>query len=182
MPKRQDAPGRLELVRGFVNSLDLEEGTDAFTTRTGLRDWLHTAGLITTRDRVTDPDRTRAVELREAIRTFATVNTDGATPDPAAVAVLNHTTQDAAVTLTFDTEGAPTLTGTAGGAAAALGTLAAIIAVACVEGTWQRMRVCPNPDCQWMFYDHSKNRSGRWCQMAECGNRAKVAAYRDRTT
>jgi predicted RNA-binding Zn ribbon-like protein len=43
------------------------------------------------------------------------------------------------------------------------------------------MRVCPNPDCRWMFYDHSKNRSGRWCQMAECGNRAKVRAYRERT-
>jgi predicted RNA-binding Zn ribbon-like protein len=31
-----------------------------------------------------------------------------------------------------------------------------------------------------VFYDRSKNRSGRWCVMAECGNRAKVRAYRER--
>jgi predicted RNA-binding Zn ribbon-like protein len=31
-----------------------------------------------------------------------------------------------------------------------------------------------------MFYDNSKNHSGTWCQMAECGNRAKVRAYRAR--
>ncbi|MGH2778535.1 MAG: CGNR zinc finger domain-containing protein, partial [Actinomycetota bacterium] len=30
------------------------------------------------------------------------------------------------------------------------------------------------------FYDHSKNRSGKWCTMRVCGNRAKTRAYRER--
>jgi len=35
-------------------------------------------------------------------------------------------------------------------------------------------------DCQWAFYDRSKNRSGRWCSMRTCGNRTKTRAYRTR--
>ena len=49
-----------------------------------------------------------------------------------------------------------------------------------VAGTWSRLKVCPADDCQWAFYDHSKNRSGTWCSMQVCGNRAKVRAYRER--
>jgi predicted RNA-binding Zn ribbon-like protein len=167
--KRQDAPGRLELVRGFVNSHDLERGTDDFVTSAGLRDWLRTAGLAA--EEVTETDRARAVELREAVRAFV----HGGPPT-----VLNEAAREAGVTLVFDAEGKPALRSAAGGATAAFGELVAIIATAHADGTWQRMRVCPNPDCRWMFYDHSKNRSGRWCQMAECGNRAKVRAYRER--
>ena len=37
-----------------------------------------------------------------------------------------------------------------------------------------------NPDCRWAFYDGSKNRSGRWCDMASCGNRMKARAFRER--
>jgi predicted RNA-binding Zn ribbon-like protein len=62
----------------------------------------------------------------------------------------------------------------------ALGRLLAIVHRAVVEGTWQRMKVCPADDCRWAFYDHSKNRSGKWCSMAECGNRMKARAYRAR--
>jgi len=49
-----------------------------------------------------------------------------------------------------------------------------------VAGTWSRLKVCPADDCQWAFYDHSKNRSGTWCSMKVCGNRAKVRRYRER--
>ncbi len=48
------------------------------------------------------------------------------------------------------------------------------------EGTWSRLKACAAEDCQFAFYDHSKNRSGHWCTMAECGNRAKVRSYRAR--
>jgi predicted RNA-binding Zn ribbon-like protein len=37
-----------------------------------------------------------------------------------------------------------------------------------------RVRECSGPDCGWLFVDASRNRSRRWCDMAECGNRAKA--------
>lgn len=40
------------------------------------------------------------------------------------------------------------------------------------------LRICGNPLCRWVFVDRSRNRSRRWCDMAACGNRAKVARHR----
>ena len=36
---------------------------------------------------------------------------------------------------------------------------------------------CQNPQCILFFYDTTKNHARRWCSMAACGNRAKVAAH-----
>lgn len=43
-----------------------------------------------------------------------------------------------------------------------------------------RLRVCAAPDCDAVLVDLSKNRSKRYCDVANCGNRANVAAYRAR--
>jgi predicted RNA-binding Zn ribbon-like protein len=40
-----------------------------------------------------------------------------------------------------------------------------------------RVRKCGNPKCVLFFYDDTKNRARRWCSMAVCGNRMKVAAH-----
>ncbi len=42
------------------------------------------------------------------------------------------------------------------------------------------IRKCEDPKCILWFYDSSKNHSRRWCSMELCGNRAKVAAFRER--
>jgi predicted RNA-binding Zn ribbon-like protein len=47
-------------------------------------------------------------------------------------------------------------------------------------GTFERLKICRNDECQWAFYDHSRNRSGVWCTMAVCGNRMKGRAFRTR--
>ncbi len=43
-----------------------------------------------------------------------------------------------------------------------------------------RVRECAAETCAWLFLDRSKNRSRRWCDMAVCGNRAKVRRFRQR--
>jgi predicted RNA-binding Zn ribbon-like protein len=43
-----------------------------------------------------------------------------------------------------------------------------------------RLRHCSNPACTMVFYDRGKNNRRRWCSMQACGNRAKVASYRER--
>jgi predicted RNA-binding Zn ribbon-like protein len=45
------------------------------------------------------------------------------------------------------------------------------------EGPRARLRLCANPHCGLFFYDNSRTRRRRWCSMAVCGNRSKVAAF-----
>ncbi|WP_051640259.1 CGNR zinc finger domain-containing protein [Cellulomonas sp. URHE0023] len=62
-------------------------------------------------------------------------------------------------------------------------TVAALLADvhrAQASGEWARLKACANPDCQWVYYDSSRNRSGRWCSMNECGEVMKARAYRER--
>jgi predicted RNA-binding Zn ribbon-like protein len=42
----------------------------------------------------------------------------------------------------------------------------------------EALRVCDNPLCRFVFLDRSRNRSRRWCDMAACGNRAKLRRFR----
>lgn len=43
-----------------------------------------------------------------------------------------------------------------------------------------RIKLCDNPDCGWVFYDTSKNKSRRWCSDKTCGNVMKVRKFRER--
>ena len=43
-----------------------------------------------------------------------------------------------------------------------------------------RVRECMGENCNWLFVDVSRNRSRRWCDMKECGNRAKAKRYQAR--
>ena len=61
-----------------------------------------------------------------------------------------------------------------------VGGLLADVHRAHAEGGWARLKACANPDCQWVYYDGSRNRSGRWCSMNECGDVMKARAYRRR--
>ena len=45
------------------------------------------------------------------------------------------------------------------------------------EGAHARLRICANPHCGLFFYDNSRTLRRRWCSMALCGNRSKVAAF-----
>jgi predicted RNA-binding Zn ribbon-like protein len=42
------------------------------------------------------------------------------------------------------------------------------------------LKACPADDCQYAFYDRSRNHSAVWCDMKVCGNRAKVRQFRTR--
>jgi len=51
-----------------------------------------------------------------------------------------------------------------------------------VEGTQARLRICGNPGCGLFFSDNSRTHRRRWCSMAICGNRHKVASFARRHT
>jgi predicted RNA-binding Zn ribbon-like protein len=45
------------------------------------------------------------------------------------------------------------------------------------DGPEARLRLCANPHCGFFFCDKSRTHRRRWCSMAVCGNRSKVAAF-----
>ena len=67
------------------------------------------------------------------------------------------------------------------GVSAVLTEIAASFAEMLVDGDPRRIRVCENPDCRWIIYDRSKNRTRRWCEgPTGCGNLIKVRRHRKR--
>jgi predicted RNA-binding Zn ribbon-like protein len=178
MSSRDPAPGRLELVQQFVNTHDYEDGSEELATPEALRAWLAERGLMPPDAHVSESDRARAIEVREALRALCLAN-NGLDPDPAAVPTLNDAAKAVPVVLRFD-DGDAAVVPAGSGVPGALAALLAIVHRAMVEGTWSRLKTCPADDCLWAFYDHSKNHSGHWCTMAVCGNRAKARSYRER--
>ena len=178
--RRDPAPGALELVREFVNTHDYEDGSEQFPTPSALRDWLSGHGLLAADEPVSEADLGRTIEVREALRALCLAN-NGEPLEQAAVDALNSAARVSPVLVRFDQAGrADDLAPAGGGVPAALASLLAIVHAAMAEGTWERLKVCPAHDCLWAFYDHSRNRSGHWCVMSVCGNRAKARSYRER--
>jgi predicted RNA-binding Zn ribbon-like protein len=175
----QTAPGQLEELREFVNTLDLDEGTDELTSPEALASWLEPRDLLIEGAEVGERELERAVELRESFRRLLLANNGGGL-DEGAIESLNRAAEDARISVRFDSDGRPTLAIAGSGEGAVLAPLVAIAYESMVAGTWSRLKACPADDCQWAFYDHSKNRSGTWCSMKVCGNRAKVRRYRER--
>jgi len=45
------------------------------------------------------------------------------------------------------------------------------------SGEHERIKECASTTCEWVFLDRSRNRSRRWCDMSDCGNRAKARRF-----
>jgi predicted RNA-binding Zn ribbon-like protein len=174
---RTAAPPGLELVQTFVNTADIEEGTDELGDVASTVRWLESAwgGEVPALE---EGDRARLVEAREALRSVLATHT-GEPADPDAIERLRELLSTAVLRPVVDARGAR-LEAAGEGVDAFLGVIAAQIAEATVAGTWERLKVCRDDVCRWAFYDHSKNTRGTWCSMRVCGNRAKARAYRQR--
>ena len=46
-----------------------------------------------------------------------------------------------------------------------------------VSAERKRVKKCSDPACGWLFLDISRNISRRWCDMRDCGNRAKASRF-----
>ncbi len=179
MSGKEGAPGGLEAVRAFVNTRDLEDGTDELGSPAALAGWLRERGLMREATGASPADLERAHAVREALRAFLLANNGGALA-PEAPAVLDAAARRAGLLAGFDADGRSRIEPTSRGVDAALGRLLAEVHAAMADGTWRRLKACADDACVWAFYDHSRNRSGTWCSMAVCGNRAKARAYRGR--
>jgi predicted RNA-binding Zn ribbon-like protein len=165
---REPAPPPLRVVQRFVNSHnhELEAERDRLGAPEKAARWLVENGLLEPGGVLTPAEAGRLREGREAIRALA----GGVAPESAGLCAVVRIGPGGGSRLTLEPMGV--------GADRALGALFAIVHEAMLDGSWQRMKLCRQ--CSWLFYDHSRNRSGGWCSMAVCGNRAKNRTYRRR--
>ncbi|HEX8051684.1 MAG TPA: CGNR zinc finger domain-containing protein [Thermoleophilaceae bacterium] len=179
---REPAPGRLALVQAFVNSrydLELDHGADLLGDPAGLRAWLARRGLLDGRATVTRRDLARALAVREGLHAMV-VSNNGGVLDEDAVQRLNETAARAPFGARFELAG-PVLVPSARGVDGALAVILAATTEAMLAETWWRLKACQHHDCQWAFFDHSRNAAGNWCSMKVCGGRAKQRAHYRRT-
>jgi len=54
------------------------------------------------------------------------------------------------------------------------------LALTLATGERQRLKICPNPGCRWVFYDQTHGNTRKWCRDFRCGNRDKVRRLRAR--
>jgi predicted RNA-binding Zn ribbon-like protein len=173
------APAPLDLVQRFVNSVDLESGEDELTSPAALTAWLSSRGLMDAGDGATKADLRRALDVREGLRALLSHN-NGLPLDEEKVERLDAAASRASVRVVFRAGAPPELSPDVRGVDGAIARLMAIVAGAVDQGRWERLKACPREECEWAFFDHSKNRSGRWCRMEECGNIEKARAFRER--
>jgi predicted RNA-binding Zn ribbon-like protein len=176
-PRGREAPERLEVVRRFVNTANLESGAELLHSPQALAAWLSAHGLKTTPSPTT-AQLQLAVQLRETLRRLLVANHDGTT-DAEASAELTRLAHRLGLQLIFTSTG-PVVAAAGEGVEGGLGELVAVTAHAMLDGSWRRLKACASSSCRWAFYDRSRGGTGQWCSMGVCGSRAKSRAYRRR--
>lgn len=178
---RPAAPGDVGLLQAFLNThfdIVTEHGADLLATRARARRWLSEQGLLAPGARITRADLDRLHRVREGLRELiADGQGPGAKLSALAAQAINEHLTGAAIELRFTSRGPELVPVGASGVDRVLGWLTAIAARGMIDGSWQRLKVCPGPHCGWVFYDHSRNGSGRWCSMNVCGGREKARAH-----
>lgn len=157
----EQAPGDLETVRTFLNTWEIPNDTREPVDR--LSEWAAEfggEGLAELRD-----------DLRAALGQTHPIGLTGALSRYPLTVLLNRSERPVELAPVEPTTGA---------------RLLAVALNAVADGHWHRLRACP--DCQWVFYDSSRNASRTWCAMTSagpsrrgCGSIAKTRAYRART-
>lgn len=176
---KQPAPGALAVVQAFINTRIDDWDVDEIATLEGLGSWLRAQGLLDDDEAVDVGDVARAADLREGLRQLCLSN-GGHETDAGLLNAFDRAAERVTMRLRITEDATPRLAATGSGVDRALGEILARVALAEAECTWIRLKACPTPTCRWAFYDHTRNRSARWCAMSICGQRTKAQAYRRR--
>jgi hypothetical protein len=176
----QVAPGSLELVRTFLNTWripnDTREPIDELVSLSAMQrfysTWFGHSGVSIVPELVW--------QLRADLRSIL---------GKSDVLVLSEwlSRQPVEVMLSLDAEGMPILRYRPAGVQRCrlCAEVVALVVEAIASSTWMRLKACP--DCQWVFYDHTRNRNKVWCLMTasgpqgrSCGSISKVRSFRER--
>jgi len=197
MSETRDRITKLNLIGGalcldFANTVGWRGGPDADETLLDYEDlvgWARRAGVLSERQgreglkrAAAEAARARAahrkaIALREALHRVFSSLAAGRAAEPADLATINAAVADAYRHLRlapsgvdfawewYEVDGALDLP---------IWIVARSAADLLVSADLTRVRQCAGERCDGLFLDASRNRSRRWCDMAECGNRAKA--------
>ena len=157
----------------LLNTIERADTTprDHWQTDADVLAWLKQVALWPGDDRAAPPKglATAARALREAVRLIVARKADG---KAGGSHLAVHPVPDGGVRIAR--------IHAAGNAAQCLVPLAEAVADLLAHGDFGRVRQCESDECTLWFYDRTKSHRRRWCSMAVCGNRHKVAAFRKR--
>ena len=160
----------------LLNTDDRFHGFDRLGDVELLHPFLVHYGVLMKSETLTRPDVTQLRDFRDALRRFLVE------PGDASADAFNDFAQAYPLVVRLAADGTSCLE-----ARAARGVGDRVVARqletlrrAIEDGRWARMGCCGREDCQWIFYDSSRNRSARWCSADPCGDVMKTRAWRER--
>ena len=186
-----------ELFIDFANTLRRTRGRvdDVIPNADALLDWLREHGLLSARGRATeaarlrrDPDEAerrleRFRHLRDLLHVTAADIAAQGEPRSEQVIEINHVLRHGLHYHQLRPEADGTryeITQVGDRLDQARAAVASSFAHFLADDAAERLRVCANEGCRWLFVDRSPAGRRRWCDMRTCGNQAKVARHRAR--
>jgi predicted RNA-binding Zn ribbon-like protein len=177
----------------FLNTIELESGSlvDRFETFEDAAGWLIGRGVCHTgrgpaalRPQGVGDDEAlaRVRTVRKALRDVAHAVSHGRPAEPDSLAEVNRAiAARERIELVRSPDGVSVGHSHVGDPLDdALARLADPLVHEIGAGRADRVRICANDTCRWVFFDESRGGQRRWCDMASCGNRAKAARHRAR--
>jgi predicted RNA-binding Zn ribbon-like protein len=184
-------PMSLEDTSDFMNTLELESGAlvDRLASFDDAARWLSERGIchedlapeaLAAFGRTPEEALERVRMVREALREVADAVAHDRAPSDEALAEVNRAIQSRErVELVREPDGVSVGHSHVGDPLDdALARLADPLVYEIQNGRADRIRICANDTCRWLFFDESRAGRRRWCDMATCGNQAKAARHR----
>ncbi|KOX16319.1 ABATE domain-containing protein [Nocardiopsis sp. NRRL B-16309] len=166
------------LATSFTATLTERRGdaVERIPTPQRLIDWLAVHGLDV--DSCTTAQLDLARELRESVHAAATAAAVQDALPAAAVHVINDRSAQGRAAAVLTPEGRRRWRlGSASALEDALSVIAAD-AISVIAGERDgRLALCASPTCRAAFFDTSRSRTRKWCDMNTCGNRQKKARF-----
>ncbi|QIG38963.1 LacI family DNA-binding transcriptional regulator [Microbacterium sp. 4R-513] len=159
-------------IRDLVNTVEWQVDDETWTDASSLRTWL-TDRLETECSEPTLEDLVLARRIREGLREVLLAHA-GHEPLATAIDDLNDALARRPLALGFDGSGSPRVTARTHGAPDAVSLIVEALDEARGAEDWSRLKACSRDSCRWAYWDGSRNRSGRWCSAAGCGNFIKM--------
>jgi predicted RNA-binding Zn ribbon-like protein len=183
----------LETAFEFLNTIELENGAlvERLTSLTTAIDWLVDAGVAPDATAISGLARSaaerdalldRIVKTRTALRDVAHSVAHEEAPGRSAIDEVNRALRSRERLELVPADDGVRLGHSHVGDAVddLLARIAEPIVREIGNGHEDRIRICDNNTCGWLFYDESRAGRRRWCDMASCGNRAKAQRHRAR--
>lgn len=200
MEAAQDLASRVDFIGGrlcldFTNTNSNRGGVEEherLTSYADLVEWGRLAGVLSQAEarrlRAAGAEHpaeagrvfARARELREAIYRIVSTRLSGKPPERPDLELLNRVLNQALAhrRLTATRDGfAWEWMPAADDLGWMLWPLASSAAELLMSEELARVKECASQNCNWLFVDASRNRSRRWCDMKDCGNRAKARRH-----